>query len=322
MTRSAGSSRLQWLAVPVPEKVTQVVRGFAMGSADIVPGVSGGTVALVLGIYERLIENIRVASSVAASVVRRDGAEIRRRLAQVEWTWLIALGVGILAAILALSSLLDTLLTDHAEAMAGLFSGLILASVVISWRLVKKVTLPELGIMFATAAAFFLLLGLRADTESTAEEVVTRPLWVFFLAGAIAICAMILPGISGSFLLVIMGMYAEVLGAVNDRQILVLLVFVAGCVVGLASFSSLLSWSLRTHHDKVMAAMIGLMLGSLRVLWPWPDGVSSTRLEAPGDAPVVAPIALFVVGFAVVIGIEVISIRLAAKDAETAPADA
>jgi putative membrane protein len=308
--------------VPIPEKVSQVARGFAMGSADIVPGVSGGTVALVLGIYERLIENIRVASSVAISLARRDGTEVRARLARVEWTWIIALLIGILAAVVALSSILDTLLTDHAEAMAGLFSGLILASVVISWRLVKKVTATELAIMFATAAAFFLLLGLRADTESTAEKVVTQPLWAFFLAGAIAICAMILPGISGSFLLVLMGMYAEVLGAVNDREILVLLVFVAGCVVGLASFSSLLSWSLRTHHDKVMAALIGLMLGSLRVLWPWPDGVSSTRLEAPSGAPVAAPVVLFVVGFAVVIVVELIGSRLSAGDAEATPADA
>ena len=306
--------------MPVPEKLTQAARGFAMGSADIVPGVSGGTVALVLGIYERLIENIRVASSVAMSIVRRDGAEIKHRLGQVEWTWLIALGIGIIAAVLALSSVLDTLLTDHAEAMAGLFSGLILGSVVISWRLVKKVTASELAIMFVTAAGFFLLLGLRSDTESTAEKIVTQPLWAFFLAGAIAICAMILPGISGSFLLVLMGMYAEVLGAVNDRNLLVLLVFVAGCVVGLASFSSLLSWSLRTHHDKVMAALIGLMLGSLRVLWPWPNGVSSTRLEAPSGAPVVLPIVLFFVGLAVVVGTEVISVRLAAR--RDSPADA
>ncbi len=306
--------------MPAPEKLIQVVRGFAMGSADIVPGVSGGTVALVLGIYERLIENIRVASSVAMSVARRDGAEVKQRLGQVEWTWLIALGLGIIAAILALSSVLDTLLTDHAEAMAGLFSGLILGSVVISWRLVKKVTATELAIMFVTAAGFFLLLGLRSDTESTAEKIVTQPLWAFFLAGAIAICAMILPGISGSFLLVLMGMYAEVLGAVNDRNLLVLLVFVAGCVIGLASFSSVLSWSLRTHHDKVMAALIGLMLGSLRVLWPWPNGVSSTRLEAPSGAPVVLPVVLFVIGFAVVVGTEVISVRLAAR--RGAPADA
>ncbi len=308
--------------MPVPEKLAQAARGFAMGSADIVPGVSGGTVALVLGIYERLIENIRTASSVAMSVVRRDGAEIKHRLGQVEWTWLVALGVGIVAAVLALSSILDTLLTDHAEAMAGLFSGLILGSVVISWRLVKQVTVSELAIMFMTAAAFFLLLGLRSDTESTAEKIVTQPLWAFFLAGAIAICAMILPGISGSFLLVLMGMYAEVLGAVNDRDLLILLVFLAGCVVGLASFSSLLSWSLRTHHDKVMAALIGLMLGSLRVLWPWPNGVSSTRLEAPSGAPVVLPVVLFVVGLALVLGTEVISVRLAARRAARADAAA
>jgi putative membrane protein len=279
-----------------------------MGAADIVPGVSGGTVALVLGIYERLVDNIHRAASVVGGVVRRDGTEVRARLAHVEWVWVVSLLAGILVAVALLSGVIEGLLEDHPETMAGLFSGLVLGAVVISWRLAKRITAGEIAIMVVVAAAFFLFLGLRADTEAAGAEVVTKPFWAFFLAGAVAICAMILPGISGSFILVLLGMYTEVLGAVNERDLLVLLVFVLGCVVGLAAFSTALNWSLEHHHDKVLAAMIGLMLGSLRVLWPWPAGVSSTRLEAPADgAPVVLPIVLFVAGFALVIVVEVIS---------------
>jgi putative membrane protein len=202
-----------------------------------------------------------------------------------------------------MASLIERLLEDHPETMAGLFFGLILGSVVVSWRLVRSVDRNGLAIMFVSAAAFFLLLGLRTDTESTGAEVVTKSFWVFFLAGAVAVCAMILPGISGSFILVIIGMYTEVLGAVNDRDLVLLIVFVLGCVTGLASFSTLLNWSLEHHHDRVLACMIGLMLGSLRVLWPWPEGVASTRLEAPHD-PVFVPVLVGAIGLAVVLGIE------------------
>ncbi len=136
------------------------------------------------------------------------------------------------------------------------------------------------------AVSLFLVLGLKSDTEVAdgAAEIVTKPWWVFFLSGALAICAMILPGISGSFILVLIGMYTEVLGAVNDRDLVALGATAAGCVVGLALFSSLLTWALEHHHDLVIAAMVGLMLGSLRVLWPWPGGTNTTDLAAPsGD---------------------------------------
>jgi putative membrane protein len=205
---------------------------------------------------------------------------------------------------------LEHLLDEQPRRMAGLFFGLILGSVIIAWRLVKRVNAEGLVMMAVTGVALFLLLGLRTDTavSDDAAEVVTKPIWVFFLVGAIAICAMILPGISGSFLLVMMGMYTEVLGAVNDRDLLALGVFALGCAVGLGLFSTLLAWLLENHHDRVMAVMIGLMLGSLRVLWPWPGGTTTTTLAAPRD-DVVVPVLLALLGFAVVIGVELVVAR-------------
>ncbi len=274
-----------------------------MGTADIIPGVSGGTVALLLGIYERLILNIRNVATALGHTVKLDLAGARDRARTVEWVWLLTLLFGILAAVASLSAVLETLLDEQPIRMAGLFFGLILGSVIVAWRLVKVTSIEIVAIGIITAVVFFLFLGLRTDTSSDAAEIVTKPLWQFFVVGMIAICAMILPGISGSFLLVMMGMYSEVLGAVNDRDILVLLVFVLGCGISLAIFSTFLEWMLEHHHDRVMASMIGLMLGSLRVLWPWPGGTATTTMSLPrGD--VLIPIVLGLGGFVLVIGIE------------------
>lgn len=280
-----------------------------MGAADIVPGVSGGTVALLLGIYERLILNVRNVAGFAGRILRGDVDGGRDRLKSVEWTWLISLLAGILMAIAALSAILERLLDEQPIRMAGLFFGLILGSVIVAWRLVRKVDVAGFAIMVMVALFFFLFLGLRTDTSSEAVEAVTKPLWLFFLVGGIAICAMILPGISGSFLLVMMGMYSEVLGAVNDRNFLVLGIFAAGCVIGLSLFSTLLEWMLEHHHDRVLAAMIGLMLGSLRVLWPWPAGTATTTMSWPRE-DVLVPLLLAFAGFAVVIVVELTSHRL------------
>lgn len=286
----------------------QFVRGFLMGAADIVPGVSGGTVALLLGIYERLILNIRNTATGIGHLLRWDLAGARERVRHVEWVWLFALLAGILTAIASLSAILERLLDEQPIRMAALFFGLILGSVVLAWRIVKKTSLEVVAIGLVSAVAFFFFLGLRTDTSADSAEIVTKPLWQFFVVGAIAICAMILPGISGSFLLVMMGMYSEILGAVNDRNFVVLAVFASGCAVGLALFSTLLEWLLEHHHDRVIAAMIGLMLGSLRVLWPWPGGTATTTMSAPrGD--VLVPVLLALGGLAAVLFIEYLVIR-------------
>ncbi len=289
----------------------QLARGFAMGAADIVPGVSGGTVALVLGIYDRLIRNIRTGARGLKQILTGDVDGFRKTLADVEWIWLVTLLAGILIAVAALSSVIESLLDDEPIAMAGLFLGLVAGTVWIAWNLLDRVDGVAVGLMLGIGVALFFALGLRADTEVAdgAAEVVTRPFWIFFLVGAVAICAMILPGISGSFILVMLGMYTEVLGAVTDRDLLSLGSFVIGCVAGLAVFSTLLNWLLENYRNWVIAAMIGLMLGSTRVLWPWPNGTHTTTLSAPSD-DVVLPIALAAIGLVVVVAVERFSNRV------------
>jgi putative membrane protein len=263
-----------------------VVRGFLMGSADVVPGVSGGTVALVLGIYERLVATIHAGSAALGLALRGRWADARRRLGDVEWGLLLPLLAGIGIAVLSLASLIDRLLEEQPQNTAAAFFGLVLGSIVIAWRLVRRWDSVRVGTGLAVAIIAFVVLGLRG-------EPVADPSLVLFLgAGAIAIVAMILPGISGSFILLMLGMYQAVLDAVNDRDLAIVGVFLVGAVVGLAVFSTLLNHLLRSHHDTVMAALIGLMLGSLRVLWPWPDGADTAALSSPVDPLVPALLAL------------------------------
>lgn len=286
-----------------------VARGFLMGSADIVPGVSGGTVALVLGIYRRLIDAIRHGARAGSRLFRADMAGFRSGLANVEWSFLLPLLAGIGLAVVSLSSAIESLLEQRPVEMGGLFCGLVGASVVLAWRLVRRWDAARLGVLAVTTVVVFAVLGLREHT-STADTTGSAPLWAFLGAGALAICAMILPGISGSFILVLLGMYGAVLGAVNDRALGSLAVFLVGCVGGLALFSQVLHWALEHHDSTVMAALIGLMAGSLRVLWPWPHGVESTALHGPSDT-VVTPVVLAVVAFALVIGFDAFARRRA-----------
>lgn len=294
-----------------------VVRGFLMGSADVVPGVSGGTVALVLGIYRRLVASIRAGGAAVFAFLRGRPRAAAAHLGEVEWTLLVPLVAGIGLAVVVLAGLIETLLRDRPVEMAALFLGLVGGSTVVAWRLLERRDMVRISILLVVSVAVFVLLGLRESTSEEAVSQLTDPaLWAFFGAGAVAICAMILPGISGSFILVMLSMYGPVLGAVNNRQIVTLLVFVAGTVVGLALFSQGLHWALTHHSDSVMAALIGLMLGSIRVLWPWPDGVDSTALAAP-DVAVVASIVLAVGAFLIVVGIDDLARRRVRRRAAT-----
>lgn len=274
--------------------IRSFVGGFLMGTADLVPGVSGGTIALVLGIYERLVSSIREGSSALGSLLRGDLKSFKEHLNRVEWAFLIPLLAGILAAVVAFASLLDQQLEEEPTMLAGLFFGLVAGSVIIAWRLLREPVPSHLLVGGLVAVVLFVLLGLGE------EAVVDDPsIIAFFGAGALAICAMILPGISGSLILLLIGMYPAVLNAVDQRDMEVVGVFALGTIVGLGLFSQVLHWALRRHHDVILAALVGLMAGSLRVLWPWPAGVESSGLQAPGSDWLTVLIAS-VVGFAVV----------------------
>ena len=289
------------------------IRGFAMGSADIVPGVSGGTIALVLGIYERFIASVRAGSKALTLLVRRDVAGFRRWMAAVEWTFIIPLVAGIGVAFLTLARLIRDLLHDVPEIMSAVFLGLVAGSVVIAWRLIREPRIRHALIIALAGVATFVALGLaRGTSEESVGQLAEPAIWAFFIAGSIAICAMILPGVSGSFLLVVMGMYGPALRALTEVEVLNLLAFGSGAVVGLALFSQLLHLALQRYHDLVMAVLIGLMAGSVRVLWPWPDGVDSTAMGAPeGDW-------LIAVGLAVVAFVLVVVVGAAAQRVEAA----
>lgn len=269
--------------------------GFVMGSADVVPGVSGGTIALVAGIYERLVSSIRSGSSALGSLLKGDVAGFKSHFAAVEWGFLISILGGILAAVLTLSHVIEVQLEERPVILAAAFFGLVLGSVAVAFRLLKEPVPTHMVLVLASGALVFWLLGLGSSSN-----VVDPSLLAFFGSGALAICAMILPGISGSLILVMIGMYQAVLGAVNDRNYVTVLVFVSGTVVGLAFFSQLLDRALRRWHDIVLALLIGLMLGSLRIVWPWPDGVDGAVLGAPsGD--VLASLIAAVIGFGAVL---------------------
>jgi putative membrane protein len=291
-----------------------VVRGFIMGAADVVPGVSGGTVALVLGIYRRLISSVRDGAKVLGRLVKLDFSGARRSFLSVEWRLIAPLLIGILIAVATLSGVIEHLLENSPVQMAGLFLGLVAGSVVVAWGLLEVRDLRRWTVMIIVAIITFVLLGARGGTsDDTVSQVADPALWAFFIAGSIAICAMILPGISGSFLLVTMGMYGPVLSAVSDRELVILVVFSLGCVIGLALFSQVLHWALVEHEPTVMAGLIGLMIGSIRVLWPWPSGLDSTELGWI-EGPVLVPIGLMVLGFVVVVAIDLISARIAGRD--------
>lgn len=288
----------------IPRPLAQFIRGFAMGASDVVPGVSGGTVALILGIYNGLITNIGIGAKALGRIVRGDVSGFIERLRQVDWMFLLPLLAGIGAAVVILAGIIESALRDYPEAMAGLFFGLVIGSIVVARDLLKAPEPIHAGIALGVGAVLFLLLGLQSGPVAD-----PGPL-LLVGAGALAICAMILPGISGSFILLMIGMYAAVLDAVDERHLDEIALVGIGATIGLALFSSALNYVLDHHHDVVMAALIGLMLGSLRVLWPWPNGVgiidhddvvSGTGLDMPNGAPWVAAVLLAVAAAAVVV---------------------
>jgi putative membrane protein len=254
----------------------QAGRGFFMGAADIVPGVSGGTIALILGIYMTLVEITHDGAHALKQILTGDFAGGIATLRAINWLFIIPLGTGIVVAFLALRGPMKVALEEHSELTAAVFCGLVLSSCWLVWHEMTAHDTTRIATIAGVAVASFFLLGFQNGAVTN-----PNPL-AFFATGAVAICAMILPGISGSFIMLMLGMYSAVLsGSVPE-----LVIFLVGAVIGLALFSTALNWLLHTHQQTVLGALLGLMIGSFRVLWPWPNGVGYTIGEGEAETVV------------------------------------
>lgn len=242
-----------------------------MGSADVVPGVSGGTIAFLFGIYEELLSSIKSVASpvVLKALVRLD---LKTVWEKTNASFLVSVGTGIIAAVLTLSHVFEWLLEHHPRPVWSFFFGLVLASAIDIGLRIRQWNLSLATFAFFGAIFAFLLVG--ASPTETPESA-----WFIFLCGAIVICAMILPGISGSFLLVLLGKYQFILQSVNDRNIVPIALFCLGAGFGIIAFAQVLGYFFKKYHDPTVALLVGLMLGSVRKLWPW----SQEILSAPAD---------------------------------------
>lgn len=244
-----------------------------MGAADVVPGVSGGTIAFITGIYDTLLESIRRINPSVLGIWKREG--FKAAFQHINGFFLISLFGGVLTSIATLAKLISWLLVTHPIPLWSFFFGLILVSVFhmlkqIEQRSVSRLVFLVLGVAFAYSITVLNPLQL----EPTSINVL--------LAGGIAICAMILPGISGSFILLLIGMYTPVLGAVKSFDIGILALFLSGCVFGLLSFSHVLSWLLKRFRDLTLVFLTGLMIGTLPKIWPWKETIS-WRTNSKGE---------------------------------------
>lgn len=307
--------------------IVLALKGCAMGMADVVPGVSGGTIAFISGIYEELLDSIRSVDATALRLL------LRFRLAEfwrhVNGRFLLPVLLGIAVAIFSLARLMTYLLTNHPIAIWSFFFGLIVASALLvakqigrwDWRTV-------LAFAVGAAAAWWITVATPAETPDG--------WWFVMLSGAIAICAMILPGISGAFILLLLGKYQYIMHAVGEFDIPVIAVFVIGAAAGIISFSHLLSWLLKHWHDVTVAVLMGFMVGSLNKVWPWKETVK-TYLDSHGVAQplvqnniapgtfeqltgqpslLVQAILLGIVGFLVIYGIELVARMIVKKQEE------
>ncbi len=278
-------------------------QGLLMGGADIIPGVSGGTMALIVGIYERLIDAVSNLFSVVLALIKGDLAGARQHARAVEWRLIVPLGLGIVTAILVASTFIPYLLETYPHQMRGLFLGLVAASIAVPWLRIRRFTVQVYVIAVVAALLAFYVVGLPV-LEAEADPALPR----VFGSAMVAICAMILPGVSGAFLLEVLGIYRPTTEALHGAMtldggaILYVLVFIAGAALGLGLFSKVLDWLLHQFHDRTMAALIGLMAGSLRALWPWQNWETAGRdLHWPGAGdPVLSVLLLMLLGFAFV----------------------
>lgn len=288
------------------------VRGVAMGAADVVPGVSGGTIAFITGIYEELIESLNTINLGAVKVLFKDG--IKAFWKHINGTFFLFLFGGIIVSVVLLAKVVGHLLETQPVILWSFFFGLIIASVWLIGKSIKKWNAGVIvSLLIGSGVAFYIS---TIQTVAQGSES-----WYIVLSGAIAICAMILPGVSGSFILVLLGTYKVVLDALKDRDFMLIGLFILGCVIGLMSFSRLLKFLFSRFKETTIALLTGFMIGSLYKVWPWKnafgkeivthsDGKKDYMManalpdDFIGDAQLGLAIASVVVGLAVIVILE------------------
>jgi len=248
-------------------------KGIAMGAADVVPGVSGGTIAFITGIYARLLNALKSLTPMALSVLFKDG--FGRFWEVIDGRFLLTLFAGVIVSVLSLANVISYALEYQPILIWSFFFGLVLASIIYLFRQMPQWRMHEYIAITLGSLLALMIVSLR-PAQLPSEW------WMLMLAGAIAICAMILPGISGSFILLLMGMYKVFIEALQTMNVVLLLSFVLGCIGGLLGFSHILSWLLARYQSIMYALLTGFLIGSLKVLWPWKE-VLETTVDRHGD---------------------------------------
>jgi len=244
-----------------------------MGAADVIPGVSGGTIAFITGIYEELVNSIKSINLAAIKILFKQGFVAFWKA--INGTFLVSIILGIFISAVSLAKLLNYILETSPELIWSFFFGLIIASAIYVARQISRWNTSSIISLVAGIVIAYII------TEITPAETTTA-WWFIFISGAIAICAMILPGISGSFILLLMGKYTYIIGAVSNFDVGILLIFLSGAAVGIISFSNVLSWFLKKYHSQTIALLAGFMIGSLNKVWPWKHTVQ-TFIDRHGE---------------------------------------
>ena len=257
----------------IKEYILLFFKGVGMGTADVIPGVSGGTIAFITGIYEELINSIKSVDGQALRLLF--SGNIKSFWAKINGTFLVVLLSGILISLFSLANVIIFFMANYPVQLWSFFFGLILIS---SFIVLREVHKWSIGVIMAgivgIVIAYIITLATPAETPND--------LWFIFLSGCIAICAMILPGISGSFILLILAKYEYIIEALTSFNLPVIIVFALGCVVGITSFSRLISWVFKHFHNITVALLAGFMLGSLNKVWPWKI-TTGYRIDSHGE---------------------------------------
>ncbi len=288
------------------------LKGMAMGAADVVPGVSGGTIAFISGIYEELLTSISSIKFSSIKLLKDKGFKVFWKT--INGNFLMALVIGIFISILSLAKLISWLLENEPILVWSFFFGLVLASILFIGKQITKWTILSIVLFLVGALVAYYITTLQPLVSENSS-----PLFLF-LAGAIAICAMILPGISGSFILVLLGAYKPVLDAIHNRDFKLLAILASGAIIGLLTFSKVLKWLFNHYKNLTLAVLTGFILGSLNKIWPWKETLTwrtnSEGLKVPfneqsispfsfeGDAELIMAIVLAIIGFAVILILE------------------